>query len=508
MLLKMKTRNFNRGVITLSAALMLMACGTDYLEVPVTGQYEEDNYYQNETQAYSGLIAAYDILKKQAGGFENMVAMLNAGSDDFYAGGGSSTDGAGMQGFSNYQLNSNTIPRSFWSDFYQGISRANVLLAKLPAVPMDETLKARYAAEAKALRAYYYFQLVTMFGEVPFFTTNLTSEQFYTIEKSSESVIYTQIEKDLTEAIADLPPTINLGTEAGRFTKGAGQALLGKVFLYQGKNAEAVPLFAEVNGTPGATNQYGNKLLANFADLWVLENKFNTESILEAQYTNKSSSTWDNWGSGSDEGNSLNQMVGPRGYSRPTGSTAPDYYPGWAFNPVTTDLAEFMRNDPRFSATIADLNPLVASGAASYSPAYQDTGFFLKKFMPYIADRTTEAGTIELNFRQNMYLIRLADTYLMEAEALGGTGARAQALLDAVRARVDLPSVPVSLNAIYNERRMELAGEGHRWLDLVRTGRAATVLASRGFIAGKHEHWPIPLKETENTKITQNPAYN
>jgi len=504
----MKKRNFNRGVVTVAAALMLMACSKEYLEVTPTGQYEEDNYYQNQTQAYSALIAVYDIMKKQAGGFENMTAMLNAGSDDFYAGGGSSTDGAGMQGFSNYQINSNTIPRSFWSDYYQGISRANVLLAKLPAVPMEEALKERYAAEAKALRAYYYFHLVTMFGEVPFYTTNLTSDQFYTIEKSQTSIIYAQIEQDLTQAIEALPPSLDLANEAGRFSKGAAQALLGKVYLYQNKNSQAVPLFAEVNGTPGQTNQYGNKLLANFADLWVVENKFNTESILEAQYTNKSSSTWDNWGSGSDEGNSLNQMVGPRGYSRPAGSTAPDYYPGWAFNPVTTDLANAMRNDPRFNATIADLNPLVASGAASYSAAYQDTGYFLKKFMPYNSDRTTEAGTIELNFRQNMYVIRLADTYLMEAEALGGTGARAQALLDAVRMRVNLPSVPVSLTAIYNERRMELAGEGHRWLDLVRTGRAATVLASRGFIAGKHEHWPIPLKETENTMITQNPAYN
>ena len=504
----MKTRNFNRGVVTVAAALMLMACSKDFLEVPPKGFYAETNYYQNETQAFSGLIAVYDIMKKQAGGFENMVAMLNAGSDDFYAGGGSSTDGAGIQGFSNYTIGPTTIPISFWSDFYQGISRANVLLTKLPGVPMDENNKARFAAETKALRAYYYFQLVNMFGEIPFYTTNLSQDEFYTIEKSQPAVVFAQIEQDLTEAIQGLPGTINLATEAGRFTKGAAQALLGKVYLYQGKNAQAVPLFAEVNGTPGQTNQYGNKLLANFSDLWVIGNKFNTESILEAQYTNKSGSIWDNWGSGADEGNSLNQMVGPRGYTVTAGSSAPTYYSGWAFNPVTTDLANAMQGDPRFASTIADVGSLFAAGTANYSPAYQDTGFFLKKFMPYLADRTTEAGTPELNFRQNMYVIRLADTYLMEAEALGGTGARAQALLDAVRARVGLPAVQVSLTAIYNERRLELAGEGHRWLDLVRTGRAATVLASRGFIAGKHEHWPIPLKETENTKVTQNPAYN
>ena len=105
-------------------------------------------------------------------------------------------------------------------------------------------------------------------------------------------------------------------------------------------------------------------------------------------------------------------------------------------------------------------------------------------------------------------MIRLADTYLMEAEALGGTGARAQALLDAVRARVGLPSVPVSQTAIMNERRAELAGEGHRWFDLVRTGQAASVLAGRGFTPGRDEIFPIPFRELENTNLVQNPNYN
>ncbi|HXB92036.1 MAG TPA: RagB/SusD family nutrient uptake outer membrane protein, partial [Puia sp.] len=107
--------------------------------------------------------------------------------------------------------------------------------------------------------------------------------------------------------------------------------------------------------------------------------------------------------------------------------------------------------------------------------------------------------------------IRLADTYLMEAEALvrgGGDMSKAQFYLDQVRARVGLPSVPVSLNNIYNERRLELATEGHRFFDLVRTGQAATVLASKGFQANKNEILPIPLQELNNTKLVQNPGYN
>src|SRR5690606_10876012 len=112
--------------------------------------------------------------------------------------------------------------------------------------------------------------------------------------------------------------------------------------------------------------------------------------------------------------------------------------------------------------------------------------------------------------RQNVYEIRLADSYLLEAEALvrgGGNTSRAQALLDAVRARVGLASVPVTIDTILEERRLELAGEGHRWFDLIRNGRAAEALASKGFIAGKHEILPIPLLELDNTLMEQNQEY-
>jgi hypothetical protein len=124
-----------------------------------------------------------------------------------------------------------------------------------------------------------------------------------------------------------------------------------------------------------------------------------------------------------------------------------------------------------------------------------------------VSEEHTGAGDMWLNHRQNSYAIRLADTYLLEAEALGGTGSRAQALLDAVRARVGLPSVPVSMDAILNERRIELAGEGQRWFDLRRRGLLATKLADRGFKAGTHEIFPIPYKELENTQLVQNPNY-
>lgn len=504
----MKIRNLKYTIHAFALLFVAASCSDEFLEVEPKGTALEENYYANEAEAYSGLVAVYDVLGKQSGGFENMVCMMNAGSDDHYAGGGGATDGNGMQSFSDYSISQVTIPGSFWNNFYQGIFRANTLLIKLPNVPMADAQKARFTAETKALRAYYYFELVRLFKNIPLITAPIPTSEVYNVLQAKPEEVYAQIEKDLKEAIPNLPNTItNPTTESGRFTKGAIKALLGKVYLYQGKNALAAAELAEVNGTPGGTSPFGYKLLAKYSDLWVISNKFNSEAIIEVSHTNKSNSGWGNWGSGSDEGNSINVMVGPRGYSRPSNSTAPDYAAGWSFNPITVDLYNALKNDPRFSSTVVDMKDLKAQGLADYSPGYKDTGYFIKKFMPTTADVTTGGGDAVLNYKQNVYVMRLADTYLMEAEALGGTGTRAQALLDAVRARVGLLSVPVSINAILAERRLELACEGHRWFDLVRTGRAAAVLASRGFVAGKNEIWPIPLKELENTKLVQNPNY-
>jgi hypothetical protein len=504
----MKHIRIKKAILCAAILVSLGSCSKDFITLQPEGQFLTQNYYTDRDQAYSGLVAVYDVLRKNAGGFENMITMMNAGSDDNYAGGGGATDGAGIQGFSNYTLNPNIMPASFWSDHYQGIFRANILLSKLPNTTMDETEKARFTAEAKALRATYYFNLVRMFKNVPLILEPLAASDINNVTQAAPEEVYAQIEKDLSEAIPDLPGTVNLATEAGRFTKVAAQAQLGKVYLYDHKNSEAAAMLAEVNGpTPGQPNQYGNHLLSDFADLWVFTNKFNAESLLECVHTDQSNADWGFWGSSADEGNSAAQMVGPRSYVK-TGPDAPDIYTsGWSFNPWTQDFYDAIKDDPRFSSTVFDAKALEAAGQCTYLEGYMNTGYFLKKFIPMKSDIRKGGGAVELNFQQNDYIIRLADTYLLEAEALGATGTRAQALLDAVRARVGLPSVPVSMDAIKKERRLELAGEGHRFFDLVRWGDAATKLADRGFVAGKNEIFPIPSSELQGTKLVQNPNY-
>lgn len=514
----MKTKNTISLFITGVMMIILASCSKDFLEVESKGVPLEANYYKNEAEATSALVAIYDIMNINSSSFANMIAFMNAGSDENFGGGGPGEGSNTIAQFSSFGVNPINMNDSgasgLWSNQFQGIFRANTLLQKLPSIPMDANLKVRYAAECKAMRAYYYFNLVRMFGNVPLMTQTISPIEAQTYPQSPPEKVYEQIEKDLIDAIAGLPSTVDVAAEGGRWTKGAAQATLGKVYLYEKKYAESAAQLAIVNGPNSGivfSSPYGYKLLTNFSDLWVHANKFNSECILSDSHSKAGNAGWGgvSWGT---EGNVLNVMVGVRGYERATNSTAPDYYSGgWGYNTVTQELYDVLKDDPRFNATIIDAKALKDSGQIiGYLVGNQDTGYFIAKFAPKKSDVTPLASSTiaaELNFAQNTYIIRLADTYLMEAEALGGSGARAQALLDAVRARVGLASVPVTLDAIALERRKELACEGHRFFDLVRTGKAASVLASRGFISGKNEILPIPYRDLENSVLKQNPGY-
>ena len=485
----------------------LQSCSDSFLELQPRGTDLEDNYYRNRQEAYNGLVAIYDVVGFQSPGYTTKILSASAASDDHFAGGGGSSDLPHIQAWSNYSVNPAVGPQEdLWRRGYMGIMRANVLLQKLPEIPMGDQEKARFAAEAKFLRAYFYFDLIRYFRNIPLIMSPLEGNAIYETVQAAPEDVYAAMENDLTEAIPDLPMVVSATTEAGRASQGTARALLGKVYLQQEKFTQAASQLSEVNGEPGQTSQYGYRLLNNFADLFMVDNKFNSESIFEISFTNTSVGDWECIDC--TEGNILNIMIGPRGYA--AGSGAPDYVAGWGFLPLTTELVDVLRGDPRYPYTVIDMHQLQDNGSASYTPGYMDTGYFLEKYAGRESNRWTGAGSFELNFPQNIYDIRLADTYLLEAEALvrgGGNASRAAALLNAVRARVGLGSVAATFENIKRERRVELAGEGHRWFDLVRWGDAQAALSAKGFVAGKHEVLPIPLLELDNTQLEQNKEY-
>ncbi|HEY9046681.1 MAG TPA: RagB/SusD family nutrient uptake outer membrane protein [Ohtaekwangia sp.] len=495
--------------IAFAAALQPLSSCSDFLEPKPKGLDLESNYYLNQQQAFNGLIAVYDVVGWQGGNLTTKVGAMCAASDD-HLGGGEGTGDKTFTSLSDYVLTPAIGPQEdLWKKGYSGIFRANTLLQKLPGVPMDESLKLRYTAETLVLRAYFNFDLVRLFKNIPLLNETVSPDEMYNITQAAPEDVYKQIEEDLLAAIAEpnLPNTVPAATEGGRITKGIAHALLGKVYMYEKKYAEAAAELKEVNGTPGQLNAtYGYKLIDNFGDLWksTADVKFNSESIFEVGYTSTSAGGWSCIAC--TEGNILNIMTGPRGYTTKT-ANAPDYISGWSYFPVTKSLFDAIHYDPRYKYTIANLDSLKQYGIADYTPGAQNTGWFLEKFAGRKSNTPVgAAGAPELNYPQNMYEIRLADTYLLEAEALVQTGtdqARADALLNAVRARVGLGPITATLLNIKNERRLELAGEGHRWFDLVRWGDAAAALADRGFVAGKHEILPIPLNELNNTKLEQ-----
>jgi hypothetical protein len=249
----------------------------------------------------------------------------------------------------------------------------------------------------------------------------LQQNQFYTELQVKPAQVYAQIEADLDAAIPNLPATVDVSTDGGRATKGAAQALLGKAIIYENNTARMTEAAAHLDSVNTSPNY---SLLPNFGDIFIPTNKFNSESVFEIVHTNSAGLTWSNFND--DVGNVGVQMVGARSYSGPVyeSNTA-----GYGFNPVTLDLVAAMKNDPRYPYTIVNMDSLVTAGYCSYDKTgYLNTGYFVAKFAPLAAYQST-TGVIPLNWTNDEIEIRLADTYLLEAEALvrgGGSHLRAR----------------------------------------------------------------------------------
>jgi hypothetical protein len=452
-----------------------------FLSVNPPYSQDVENFFQSPEDYDRALTGAYDLLQSSF----LTLWIGEIASDNAIAGGESVNDSQGLHQIDEMThggVNSELRNVLRWN--YTGVTRVNYILENKDNI--DFVGKEHILAEAKFLRAYYYFELVKYFGDVPLIIDKrIGIEEALQIPRSPKSDVYDQIEKDFSEAAQVLNP---IASQKGRATKGAALAFLGKVYLYQNKFTEAASTFDEV------INSGSYSLIPNYNELFSVANENNSETVFDVQYTGLE-------GGGYGcliclEGNAAVGFQGIRQYNGPV------YGDGNSYNLPTQELYDaFSPIDPRRGATVLDIDAFIATQPNSSSITYAQgagghTGYYNNKYIK----RQGEIGLPDndLTSPVNYRIMRYADVLLMAAEAnyqVGNIG-QAQSLVDQVRVRAGISGLSVnSINDIYNERRFELSGEGLRFFDLVRTGQAANYI--QGFIPGKHEVFPIPQVEID-----------
>lgn len=466
--------------LTLTLLMGLQGCKKDFLEVQPVMNQSEESYYKTEDQAFLALTAVYQTMAVQ-NGLEFLPIASDIHSDDEFAGGSSATDMVQW-----HQMESSTMTAESktadeqWNRCYSGIYRANLLLSKLDQITWKSPAnKARIEAEAKFCRAHFYWDLVRQFGWVPIILTNLDLAAYRSLPQVTPEVVYKQIASDLLAAANGLPATVS-SSEAGRATRYAAKALLARIYLYyQGFAKPVLGITSEwsdgvtvidkkmaQDAVDSIVIKGGYQLLPDYASVFAWDNQNNAESIFELQYSEKGKCG--NWGADYWDvyGNMSVQLYGIRD---PDGDNTIDK--GWSFGTVSWSLVnEFETGDTRKDASVYD----AGAKLNKYTKGYQNTGYFNKKYMPLKAYEATGGGDPVLNWNKNYIEIRLADVLLMGSELfLTDDAAKSLDYFNRVRARAmgDIAKKSsITIDDIYHERRVELAGEGQRFWDLLRRG--------------------------------------
>ncbi|MBN7813484.1 RagB/SusD family nutrient uptake outer membrane protein [Algoriphagus sp. H41] len=480
--------------VAAGAFVMLTAgsCSSDFLDLAPISQQNSNNFYKTAEDMGNALTAVYGSLQYSGQYYSSMHVMGDLRSDNTEI--TNPNAGADLQAIDNFTNTPVTsISNTTWTGHYQGIQAANIVIEKIEGVAMDATLKARYIGEAKFLRALMYFNLVRIYGDVPLVTKVINNPQEgYSYGRNSTEEVYQQIIADLVAAEASLPYTY-AAADAGRATKGAAMALLGKVYLTRKEWTLASQKLKQVIDEAAQTKY---KLMPTYAGIFGVAAENNAESIFEVQFKSSSS------GEGSPFANQF----------APIGS-------GTAVVSVGNPLGQ---NIPTAAMNLAyEANDL--RKAASMKTSYVLSGKTTEH--NYVVKYSATPAS-NLDGDNNWIVLRYADVLLMYAEVLNEQGFVADGpafdYLNEIRTRAGLPlksstqadpahrisSQAEFRLAVEQERRVELAFEGHRWFDLLRTGRALEVLADQG-IQPHHLLLAIPQSQVDINPgmIAQNPGY-
>ncbi|MFC5409349.1 RagB/SusD family nutrient uptake outer membrane protein [Larkinella bovis] len=510
----MKNKIILSGVLFLG---LLIGCQESDLDKLNPNGVTVDTFYKNGAELSSAVNAVYALGKANSLTSREWFFLHDLRSDDVSAGGGQLETPRNQLLIGSYTTD-NSVAGSVWQGFYRMIHRANAtidLSEKVADIPAAD--KARMLAETRFLRAWAYFDLVTMWGNIPLYKNYVTSVEG-ALPRSPEKEVYDFIIADLKAAQEALPTTYN-ADNLGRATKGAAQMLLARVYLQQADYANAKTELQKVI----SSGVYS--LVDEYTDNFLEETEFNKESIFEINFFPAGGNyNWDADGNGATSGT---ETVRTQEYSAI----------GWRnLIPSNSLLNEFEKTatgrDPRFAKSFYvtgdkyNLDKNVLTDAAQNGNSSVVDGQTIKvswrKFsLMYKTDQSFLTGGI------NQRIMRYAETLLAMAEVENELGNTAEAVkyLNMVRARksVNMPPYPTAaypvstkdqvFAAIVHERRVELSGEQVRNRDLLRWRKAGKLKTEpfTYFQKNKHELLPIPQQEVDNNpkieQTDQNPGY-
>ena len=507
-------------------SLMTVSCNSE-LDIEKHGNMGSmDTYYTNDENVNTGTASLY-LEAKSA--YYNWFFVKNLLSDDVWCGGGQRGDNGEMEKLNEYSFDSNHgMIESLYKGFYAIIYKACLLTDKIQG---DTPVMKRAINEAKVFRALAHFELVTLWGTAPVVDHLLTSAE-YQLSNSTPAELWAAVEKDLTEAInSGTLPSKNDANDAEtgiRVTKEFAQALLGKAYLFQGKNSEAASMLDNVI----SSNKYA-LFPGEYDDQFHAAANNNCESLFELQKRNDPEQVW----------NTFDMMYIMQGWRTSVLNYGPTALMKLAvgnygfLNPRKSLYEAFVKwegeNGYRKSKTLWSYDQLKSYSVEIQQGAsvYGSEGSFFWKNQAYREDCSVDMSYFQVGQFIDLRLMRYAEVLLLAAEAhlQAGNASKAIEYMNIVRTRAkETPLTAVTLSDIKMEKRLELCNEGVRYQDLVRWGDAKAAMGEQGkdvpAFTGSDVQWnwhntkygfqdrnvllPIPLKEIElNPNMQQNPGW-
>lgn len=472
------------GVMTASMTLATTSCSDNFLEVENPSGEPLEEYYTTDEHINEALNAAYDPIHWPDWGLGQYNALnidAEIMGDDFWVGGSDKNDNQHWHMLFNFEANASNTLSSLWTVDYSGIKRCNDLLKYIPWAAGNLTAenKASYEMQGRALRVYFYNNLWHYFGNIPFYLENLSIP--YTAPQLKADEVYNNLITEL-EAVIDskvLPMRWD-DKNCGRMSQAMCYMMYAEMVMYQNDKTRYPKALQYMQEIINDKSEYG--LMDNFADIWKESGEWCKESIWEINYEDGNNER--GWSSPLAIGGTiLPTLISPNAWPGGDGwvKQASD---GWGFLPVRQETYDlYSDNDTRRAATCWDCRGMGTDGDADdthYHKRYQDTGLWLAKYRPFTENNADAGFDANLNYNNNYRFYRVAEAYLNAAELLletGGDANLAKDYVNAIRNRAGVAQkTSVTVDDVIEERHLEFVGEGKRYFDLVRTGKAASVL--------------------------------